>query len=741
MVSVTRAHSLEDVLESKDAKLWLQQQGLADSTVKAIDDAMQWLMIQPKQAELLSPMDTNYSRQGLLIVEILLELHMDDESLIAALLYPFFQDQAADAKVKERLKKQFGKKTLDLLSAVTKMASMGLLSSRIKHSAEQAENIRRMLTAMIEDVRAVVIKLAQQIVLLREIKSSDEETRVLAAKETQTIYAPLANRLGIGQLKWELEDYAFRYLQPKAYKNIAKSLEEKRIERQQYLSDFVTGLTNKLHDAGVEASVYGRPKHIYSIFKKMQKKGYEFNQLFDIRAVRVVTDKLQDCYSALGVIHTNWRHIPSEFDDYVATPKPNGYQSIHTVVLGPSGKTIEVQIRTKDMHDDAELGVAAHWQYKEGALPTKSGKGSGYDDKIAWLRKLLQWQEEMADTGDFAEELRNQVVEDRVYVFTPQGDVVDLPTGSTPLDFAYYVHTNVGHRCIGAKVFNRIVPFTYQLKTGDQIEIITGKEPNPKRDWLNPNLDYIHSSRARAKVHTWFKQQDKEKNSVEGRQLLEQELSRLNIKWDEAEVAKERFNMLTLDDLLAAIGGGDIKLNQVVNFIQSKQIKENPPEIDPRLIQKPRKQKQYQNGVVLQGVGNLMNQLAGCCKPIPGDEITGYITQGRGVVIHRSDCEQFKILMADHPERFIEASWAEQYSGGYISQLKILANDRSGLLRDVTSILANEKLNVLGMSSDSDVQKQLVTMMIKLEVYNVGAFNRTLTKVSQIDDVIEVKRV
>ena len=741
MVSVTRAHSLEDVLESKDAKLWLEQQGLPDSTVQAIDDAMQWLLVQPKQEELLSSVDSNYPRQGLLIVEILLELHMDDESLIAALLYPYFQAQGKDNKVKEKLKKQFGKKILDLLSSVSKMASMGLLSSRVKHSTEQAEKIRRMLTAMIEDVRAVVIKLSQQIVFLREIKSSDEETRVLAAKETQTIYAPLANRLGIGQLKWELEDYAFRYLQPETYKSIAKSLEEKRTERQQYLVDFVNNLTDKLHNTNVSAEVYGRPKHIYSIYKKMQKKGYEFNQLFDIRAVRVVTDKLQDCYSALGVIHTNWRHIPSEFDDYVATPKPNGYQSIHTVVLGPSGKTIEIQIRTKDMHDDAELGVAAHWQYKEGALPTRSGKGSGYDDKIAWLRKLLQWQEEMADTGDFAEELRNQVVEDRVYVFTPQGDVVDLPTGSTPLDFAYYVHTNVGHRCIGAKVFNRIVPFTYQLKTGDQIEIITGKEPNPKRDWLNPNLDYIHSSRARAKVHTWFKQQDKEKNSIEGKHLLEQELSRLNIKWEDAEVAKERFNMTTLEDLLAAIGGGDIKLNQVVNYIQSKQIKESAPEIDPRLIQKPRKQKQYQNGVVLQGVGNLMNQLAGCCKPIPGDEISGYITQGRGVVIHRSDCEQFKVLMDEHPERYIEATWAEQYSGGYISQLKIIANDRSGLLRDVTSILANEKLNVIGMNSDSDVQKQLVTMTIKLEVYNVGAFNRTLTKINQIDDVIEVKRV
>ena len=443
MVSVTRIHSLEDVLESKNAKLWLQGEGLGESTVNVIDAAMQWLLDQPKQEELLSPVDSDQTRQGLLIGEIVLELHMDDDSLVAALLYPFFESQSNDQKVKDKLKKQFGKKIIDLLAAVSKMASMSLLSSRIKHRTEQAENIRRMLTAMVEDVRAVVLKLAQQIVFLREIKKSDEETRVLAAKETQNIYAPLANRLGIGQLKWELEDYAFRYLQPEVYKSIAKSLEEKRTERQQYLEDFVNDLTQRLKSAGLKSKVYGRPKHIYSIYKKMQKKNYEFSQLFDIRAVRVVTDKLPDCYSALGVIHTSWRHIPSEFDDYVATPKPNGYQSNHTVGLGPNGKPIEIQIRTDEMQEDAELGVAAHWQYKEGALPTKSGKGSGYDDKIAWLRKLLQWQEEMADTGDFAEELRNQVVEDRVYVFTPTCDVVDLPTGSTPLDFAYYFHTNI----------------------------------------------------------------------------------------------------------------------------------------------------------------------------------------------------------------------------------------------------------------------------------------------------------
>ncbi|MDB2374519.1 GTP diphosphokinase [Psychrosphaera haliotis] len=741
MVSVTRVHNLESVLSSHDINEWLMNTGLESHTVEVIGNGVNWLLAEQQSPKAHKVHDTDFVRHGLQIVEIMLELSMDDESLIAALLYPYYGPQATDKKLKEKITNKFGSSTLALLDSVRKMANLGLLSSRIKHSAAQAEKIRRMLTAMVEDVRAVVIKLSQQVVYLRDIKSGDEETRVLAAKETQTIFAPLANRLGIGQLKWELEDYSFRYLQPTVYKNIASSLEERRADRQQYLEDFVNSLSEKMADIGVEAVVYGRPKHIYSIYKKMQKKDYEFSQLFDIRAVRVVTHKLQDCYGALGVIHTNWRHIPSEFDDYVATPKPNGYQSIHTVIIGPHGKPIEIQIRTQEMHEEAELGVAAHWQYKESDSKNKHVKMSSYEEKIAWLRKLLQWQEEMADTNDFAEELHNQVVEDRVYVFTPDGDVVDLPSGSTPLDFAYYVHTNVGHRCIGAKVFNRIVPFTYQLKTGDQIEIITGKEPNPKRDWLNPNLDYVHSSRARAKIQTWFKQQDKDKNIVEGKQMVEHELNRLDIDWSETSHAVVRFNMNSLDDLLAAIGAGDVRLYQVINYIESKATNQPKPEIDPRLIQKPRKKsKKNQNGVVLHGVGNLMNQLAGCCNPIMGDDIVGYITQGRGVVIHRSDCEQFKIVMDEHPERFIEASWAEQYSGGFVANVKIFANDRSGLLRDITTILANDKVNVLAMSTDSDVNNQVVTMGLKLEVYNLSAFNRVLDKISQVEEVMKVKR-
>ncbi|MDZ7903148.1 MAG: TGS domain-containing protein, partial [Rheinheimera sp.] len=355
---------------------------------------------------------------------------------------------------------------------------------------------------------------------------------MLAAKQTNAIFGPLANRLGIGQLKWELEDLAFRYLHPQVYKKIAAQLEEKRLDREQYMKDFVAAVHQRMQDEKLQCEVYGRPKHIFSIWKKMQKKHLSFDQLYDIRAVRIVTERVQDCYAVLGIVHTSWQHLPKEFDDYIATPKQNGYQSIHTVVLGPHGRPIEIQIRTRQMHDDAELGVAAHWRYKEGG---PAGREGALDEKIGWLRKILAWQEEVVDSS-LAEELRNQVTEDRVYVFTPKGDIVDLPLGSTPLDFAYYVHSNVGHRCIGAKISGRIVPFTYQLKTGDQVEILTGREPNPSRDWLNPNLGYLKSSRARSKVQYWFRLQDRDKNYAAGKELLDAELARLNLVMEQQYV-------------------------------------------------------------------------------------------------------------------------------------------------------------------------------------------------------------
>ncbi|RAH23336.1 GTP diphosphokinase, partial [Vibrio vulnificus] len=568
-----------------------------------------------------------------------------------------------------------------------------------------------------------------------------------AAKECANIYAPLANRLGIGQLKWEIEDYAFRYQQPDTYKQIAKQLSERRIVREQYIKDFVDDLSEEMKECGINAEVSGRPKHIYSIWRKMQKKSLAFDELFDVRAVRIIADKLQDCYAALGVVHTKYKHLPSEFDDYVANPKPNGYQSIHTVVLGPEGKTIEIQIRTKQMHEDSELGVAAHWKYKEGS---SSGR-SGYDEKITWLRKLLDWQEEMSDSGEMLDELRSQVFDDRVYAFTPRGDVVDLPMGATPLDFAYHIHSEVGHRCIGAKVAGRIVPFTHKLNMGDQVEIITQKEPNPSRDWLNPSLGFVTSGRARAKINAWFRKQSREKNLEAGREILENELAKIGATLKDAEqYAVKRFNVKSADELYVGVGSGDLRINQILNHINALVNKPTAEEEDRQALERlqeagnkaagsptrPRK-----DAVVVQGVDNLMSHLARCCQPIPGDEICGYITQGRGISVHRADCEQLEELRHHAPERIIDTVWGRDVVGSYMLTVRVEAMERSGLLKDITTMLANEKIKIISMKSRLDYRTHLNVMDFELEVTNIEVLTRIMKRVEQIKDVMLVKRL
>ncbi|MBS0968953.1 GTP diphosphokinase [Chimaeribacter arupi] len=686
--------------------------------------------------------------RGLEMVEILSTLSMDNDSMRAALLFPLVNEGIVDEAT---LTAAFGQGITSLVHGVIDMDAIRQLKATQNDSmaSEQVDNVRRMLLAMVEDFRCVVLKLAERIAHLREVKDAPEDERVLAAKECTNIYAPLANRLGIGQLKWELEDFCFRYLHPDEYKRIAKLLHERRIDREQYIDDFVGNLRRAMQGENIKADIYGRPKHIYSIWRKMQKKSLAFDELFDVRAVRIVVDRLQDCYAALGIVHTHYRHLPDEFDDYVANPKPNGYQSIHTVVLGPRGLPLEIQIRTRQMHEDAELGVAAHWKYKEGAPVV--GARTGYEERIAWLRKLIAWQEEMADSGEMLDEVRSQVFDDRVYVFTPKGDVVDLPTGSTPLDFAYHIHSDVGHRCIGAKIGGRIVPFTYQLQMGDQIEIITQKHPNPSRDWLNPNLGYITTSRGRSKVQNWFRKLDRDKNIIAGRQILDDELARLGISLKEAEkVLIPRYNVNSLDEVLAAIGGGDIRLNQMVNFLQSQLNKPTAEELDRealrQLTQKSAPSHQRtankDNGrVVVEGVGNLMHHIARCCQPIPGDEIVGFITQGRGISIHRADCDQLADLRSHAPERLVDAVWGESYSSGYSLVVRVTANDRSGLLRDITTILANEKVNVLGVASRSDTKEQLATIDMEIEIYNLQVLGRVIAKLNQLPDVLEARRL
>jgi len=677
------------------------------------------------------------------MVEILCQLNMDDATLQAALVFPYCEQHALS---EDDIYEEFGGEIRDLIVGVRRMDAIKSLHARKvkgsgfaeKSDEQHIDSIRRMLLAMVEDVRAVVIKMAERICALQQVKKADEETRVMVARECASIYAPLANRLGIGQLKWELEDLAFRYLHPITYKQIAHQLDGKRRERAEYIETIVGDLQGLLDSEEIRAEVYGRPKHIFSIWKKMQKKRLTFEQLFDIRAVRIIAERLQDCYAALGTVHASYKHLPNEFDDYIATPKPNGYQSIHTVIVGPEGKSVEIQIRTQKMHQDAELGVAAHWKYKEGS----TGKQSGYDERINWLRRILAWQEEVAESGDLVEELRSQVFDDRVYVFTPKGDVIDLPQGATPLDFAYYIHSNVGHRCIGAKVDGRIVPFTYLLQSGDQIEVLTGKEPNPSRDWMHPGLGYVHSSRARATIHSFFKKQDRDKNLAAGKELLERELQRAHLPAKVPNEAFEKFNLQTLDDLYTAVGAGDVRVMQVINFIHHLQEPPAPePEISPKVkTRKTAAGSGKKDAVVVQGVGHLMSQLANCCKPVPGEAILGYITQGRGVSVHKESCDQLQHLLSQHPERQIEVNWSQELKVGFETGIDIFCHDRTGLLRDITTVLANENVPLLGVNSLSDKNRQTALITISIEVQDLDTVSKVLTRLRQLKGVTDAKR-
>ena len=728
MVAIRHSHELNPA--TFELAGWSASLNMSPITFDKLQNA--WRYSQEK----LDPTQYELMWDGIEMAEILYGLNMDDDSLVAAMLFPLVKGNIIDLV---QVKEDFSNQVKNLVKGVLEMENIRQLSSN-SASDLQIDNIRRMLLAMVDDFRCVVIKLAERITYLRAKNRYSEEDVVLAAKECSHVYAPLANRLGIGQLKWELEDYCFRALHPQCYRQIAKiNLGERRVERERYIADFVADLTASLKEELTDVQVYGRPKHIYSIWKKMQKKNLRFEQLFDIRAVRVIVPALEDCYTALSIIHTKYKHLPEHFDDYIAQPKPNGYQSIHTVVLGKGDKPIEVQIRTQKMHDDAELGVAAHWKYKEGVTAGRSG----YEEKIVWLRKLLAWQNDIADSGDVVDEMRSQVFDDRVYVFTPRGEVIDLPKDATPLDFAYAIHSEIGHRCIGAKVAGKIVPFTYHLKMGDQVEIITQKQPTPSRDWLNPNTGFVNTSKARSKIIAWFKKLDREKNIPLGREALEAEMTKLGLTQKQIELyALPRYNLKQMDDLYAGIGG-DIKLNQLSHYLQSRLIKPTAEQEDEAVLKQLNKNTHHKakNGqVIIEGVGNLMHSIARCCQPIHGDPIVGYITQGRGISIHKADCEQLYELQSLNPARVVEAQWGNISGDGLSLTIRIVANDRNGLLRDVSAIMANEKVNVLSVSSRTDVKRGLAIINMEIQMNNVTMLNKILARITLLDDVIEARR-
>ena len=678
-------------------------------------------------------------RAGLDIAEILADLKLDQDSLVAAIIYRGVREgKITLAAVHQR----FGPVVAKLIEGVLRMAaisaSINPRESVVVGSQTQVENLRKMLVAMVDDVRVALIKLAERTCAIRAVKEADEDKRQRVAREVFDIYAPLAHRLGIGHIKWELEDLSFRYLEPEQYKQIAKLLHERRLDREQYINDAMANLRQELEATGIKADISGRAKHIYSIWRKMQRKGLQFSQIYDVRAVRVLVPEVRDCYTTLGIVHTLWRHIPKEFDDYIANPKENGYRSLHTAVLGPEGKVLEVQIRTHAMHEEAELGVCAHWRYK--GTDVKSGSNH-YEEKISWLRQVIEWHEELGDIGGLAEQLRVDIEPDRVYVFTPDGHAIDLPKGATPLDFAYRVHTEIGHNCRGAKINGRIVPLTYSLQTGEQVEIITSKQGSPSRDWLNPNLGYVTTSRARAKIVHWFKLQDRDQNVAAGKQLLERELARMALVGADFDKLAEKANLKTAEDLFAALGAGDVRLAHAVNLAQ--QLVE-PERGNEQLELIPRKAQGFKPGkrgdIQIQGVGNLLTQMAGCCQPLPGDPIVGYITLGRGVTIHRQDCPTALQQTAREPERMIQVSWGPVPVQTYPVEIVIKAYDRSGLLRDVTQVLLNEKLNVLAVNTRSDKEDNTASMSITVEIPGLDALGRLLARIGQLPNIIEARR-
>lgn len=659
---------------------------------------------------------------------LLSELGSDETTLIVALLS---SSRLIDDANLAKIERVFGGEIMRLVKSVMQLHEFR--GERDEASPEQVERLRRMLLSMVDDVRAVLIKLAFRVQRLRQLSLAPEDEQLEIALESLEIFAPIANRLGIGQLKWELEDLAFRYLEPSTYKQIARHLDERREEREQFIVDVVEKLKQITAAENITAAIYGRPKHIYSIWKKMTSKQRSFDELFDVRAVRVVVDSIADCYVVLGLVHAQWRHISKEFDDYIANPKENGYQSLHTAVYGPHGKPVEIQIRTKQMDEFAEHGVAAHWRYKE-AGSSKSSLQSGIDS----LRKLLD--STRTDDEELLENFRSEMFRDRVYVLTPEGRVIDLPEGGTPIDFAYAVHTEVGHRCRGAKVNGRIVQLTYPLQNGERVEILTGKEAAPRRDWMISHLGFIKTSRARNRIRSWFRKQDKEKNYHEGKSLCDREFKRHGIKPDIAKIV-EHFKLDSVDDLYINIGRGDLSVAQMSSMLQQFDENRSDEESIPlQAVVRHRPSQKSSSSVNVLGVGNLLTTIANCCMPVPHDDIIGFITKDRGVSVHRTDCKNILHLKDKDQQRLIEVEWGDTEIRSYPVNLLIHANDRHGLLSDITRTLSDEKVNVIAVSTSTNKKEQTARMAVTIEIRDLQQLTRIMDKISLLRNVIDVRR-
>jgi GTP diphosphokinase / guanosine-3',5'-bis(diphosphate) 3'-diphosphatase len=667
-----------------------------------------------------------YVEHPLQVAQTLAELQLDTSSVIAALLHDVLENCGIPII---DLETQFGAEVAKLVDGATRLGKISWAGEDIARRESQAKNLRKMLVAMAEDIRVVFIKLADRLHNMQTLHVMPPEKQRSIAQETMEIYAPLAHRLGIWELKWQLEDLSFRYIEPEKYKQIAKLVAARRTQRENFIAQVIQTLKEEFAKAGLEAEISGRPKHIYSIYQKMQKYeaiGKHFDDIHDLLAVRILVENLADCYNALGIIHSLWHPLPDEFDDYIANPKPNGYQSLHTIVMFMGTTPLEVQIRTQEMHHFAEYGVAAHWRYKEGEK-----EDIRFEERISWLRQLIDWHREFSGAEEFLESVKTDIFNDQVFVYTPKGEIKDLPRGSTPLDFAYRIHTELGHHCVGAKVNGKLVPLTYRLNNGDVVEIMSVKGgKGPSQDWMRPNLGYVNTSSAREKIRQWFKKQKRQENIERGRESLDKELKRLGVKMPEKNELARLFKYEDPDDFLAAVGYGGISAHTAVLKLVSQ--------VEPAKIVAPSAPvKPSSSSIRVLGVGDMLTHLARCCQPNIGDDIIGYITRSRGVTVHRTDCPN--VIHEREKERLVEVEWG-QAEKTYPVKVQVEAWDRVGLIRDITTIVAEEKVNISSVSFGDKGDNTAYTML-SLEIKNLSQLSRLMERIEGIRGVIAVNRV
>ena len=677
-----------------------------------------------------------YILHPLAVAEILVDIQMDVTSIIAALLHDVVEDTTVSL---DAVRERFGETCARIVDGLTKLEKI-----RFKSKEEQQnENYRKMFVAMAQDIRVILIKLADRLHNMRTLKYQSEENQRRIAEETLEIFCPIAHRLGISTIKWEMEDIALRFLNPQQYYRIVNLMQKKRREREAYIDSVIRVMREKLAETGIEADISGRPKHIYSIYKKMKTKGKQFNEIYDLFAIRIIVNDIKDCYAALGIIHTLWKPMPGRFKDYIAMPKPNMYQSLHTTVIGPNGEPLEVQIRTHEMHRTAEYGIAAHWAYKEGAVvPTGS-----FEEKMNWLREVIELQQETRDAAEFMESLKMDFFSDYVFVFTPKGEVIELPAGSVPLDFAYRIHTEVGNRKIGAKVNGKIVPLDYKLSTGDIVEILTSKHSyGPSQDWLK----IVQTSHARTKIRQWFKKEKREEYVAKGRESLEKEIRRLGFEpsqvmtEDALQEVAGKFNFNDSDDMMSAIGLGGITAAQVCTRLTEKLRKEEAADQPPQQLIKPAAQAQRKakssQGVRVKGIDNLLVRFARCCNPVPGDEIVGYVTRGRGVSVHRRDCPNFNWATEEERDRIIEVEWEDTSDASYSVEIEVAGHDRRGLLNEVLQAISESKTNISAVSGRSDKNKNAI-MHVTIQIRNTDHLQSVVDKIKRVKDVYAVQRI